>query len=228
MAANRDIKTTMIRNDRPGVRAGGRSPVLADLETLSHHGAVITIAARAARRVQPLLSMWPELPAKHEAAVHAALTVTESIAARQRVPQCGRLRPRIMQILEAAVDLTLGASLTESEGCEEADSPEIVYTVCLTASFAIEAAFDADMAAMLATAAIERALLAFEMAFPSARESEAFRRAIASDIDFLTLYLAQLDDPDERPVRSIDVGILWPEGEPERVARMRLGGLRHG
>jgi len=221
------MTTAHNNNDPAGVqRAGPATSLRADLASMPHN-AVVAIAARAVRRVFPILSLWVDLPAGHASAIQGAVNLADDVAAQVREIKDRLPSAQAIDALAGHADNALGASITEGAGGDaDADAPEIVYHLTLAAGLVVETAFDPEIGPMLAAEAVEAALAAFTMALPmlpAIREPDALLRAIQSDIDFLRLQLSRIADGDTRPIRAADVGVLWPDGEPAGLTLRRPG-----
>lgn len=205
-------------NDRA---EAARSPLIA-LEVLPY-SAVVAIAVRAARRVQPLLRLWSGISPGHATAIQAAVNFGEQAAAVGRADPA--IAAALLQVLSDVADIALGASQVEAEECR-ADIPEIVYHATLAASFAVDAARETGLAPAMAAEAVHAANCAYVESLPTSRDAGALVAAVQSDAAFLKLYLRQVPDPATRPIRPADLGILWPNGEPDVMARLRLSAVR--
>lgn len=189
-----------------------------DLTRLSRWALVI-LAARCARRVQPLaVSDWPDAPEDFRQAIERVIRLSEDCAEKAHTEE---------NLAAAATQLASKAS-------------EVANMTSRFASFTV--AFAAVNAANVAGAEGKDNAVAFAMAtadschksatFAAARfptfgktrrgeMSKALTRAMRSDFEHLLRLSRQHEWTDATPVRSDILGSLWPAGAPAGFAGSR-------
>ncbi len=168
-----------------------RTPTADELRTLPRW-ARVAFAARCARRVQPIfVSMWPDAPEEHVAAVQRAISFAEHSAAFGADDD-----DAITSILDA-IDVGHAARAADAA---RAAARAAVYAG--RAAFGARAADAARAAARAADAAPPRVL-------------GPFIRAVRADVDLLREAAARENWTAKTPVPPEFFGPLWPDGEPE-------------
>lgn len=162
----------------------------------------VALAARSARRVQPLfdLDWYEDVPVQHCRAINQAIAIAESIAASATV------------IHDAAKHAADAAYAANTFSQRNSNASPAAGNVAAVANAALYSSFPGHGSISAAALAVEVAAATFQIAaFSTGTGEEAIRR------DYELLLTAQElgDWIDTTPVPPEFFGPLWPSGEPE-------------
>lgn len=168
-------------------------PLKEDLERLSLR-ASIAYAARCTRRVQPLCR---SLTLKHRQAIERAIALAESFV--------GGEIPAPSAVIPAMARVSLGVADAAAAAAADVTAEAVVQAAARTSHVLLAGAAGAENAAAAASAAIDAA------AEDAVRVAEAARH----DFEYLLSNHPRGDDPLGEQFEISEMGLLWPNGEPQ-------------